>query len=219
MSDKNVNIWKKNTSNEFIESVGLNWSEGHMGPMYGYQWRTYNKPYIKEQMFNDREEYVKIDQLKNVIHLIKNDPNSRRILMTTYNPVQAPQGVLYPCHSLIIQFYVYEEYLDLFCYNRSQDLFLGVPYNIASTSLLLEIISKVTGKKARFVNITMGDTHIYDDHINQMKTQCNRTPLNKPFIKINKDIKTISDLELLKYEDFELKNYISHGTIKADMVA
>ena len=106
-----------------------------------------------------------IDQLANVINLIKTDPHSRRILMTSYNPLQAEEGVLYPCHSIAIQFYVDGDYLDMFCFNRSQDTFLGVPYNIASSSLLLILVAQLTNKTPRFFNMTMGDTHLYEDHI------------------------------------------------------
>jgi len=215
LSEKKIKIWEKNTSNLFLREQGLKWSEGMMGPMYGYQWRTYNKPYNSTD--NDTVEYI--DQLNNVIKLINTDPMSRRILLTSYNPLQCDQGVLYPCHSIVIQFFVDGEYLDLFCYNRSQDLFLGVPYNIASTSILLELISKVTGKKARYVNITMGDTHIYENHIEQMTLQCKRKPLNKPILKINKDLKSILDIEKLKFEDFELSMYNSYPVINAEMVA
>ena len=213
LKQKGVNIWNGNTTREFIDSRGLNYTEGFMGPMYGYQWRNFNKPYLYSGQDN-----TCVDQLKNVVELIKNDPGSRRILLTSYNPSQAEQGVLYPCHSITIQFYVCDEYLDMFCYNRSQDFFLGTPYNIASSSLLLIIISKITNKTHRYLNITMGDTHIYKTHLRQMKTQASRTPFPKPFIKINKDLKCLRDAETLIFEDFELLSYKSHNKIKGEMV-
>ena len=128
LSTKNVHIWDGNTSKEFITQRGLPYSPGIMGPMYGYQWRHFGAEYKLDKEGKPLATDNGIDQLANVIHLIKNDPNSRRILLTTYNPSQAEEGVLYPCHSISIQFYVDDDYLDMFCFNRSQDTFLGVPY-------------------------------------------------------------------------------------------
>lgn len=213
LSEKGIKIWNGNTTDEFIKSRGLSYEKGDMGPMYGYQWRYFNKPYNTKQQSN-----IGIDQLQNVIKLITDDPGSRRILLTSYNPCQAEEGVLYPCHSIIIQFYVDGDFLDMFCYNRSQDFFLGTPYNIASSSLLLTIVSKVTQKIPRYLNITMGDTHIYDSHITQMKTQIERTPYRKPFIHIDRELSNLDDVEKLTYEDFNLLFYNNHKVIKGDMV-
>ena len=104
LMNKKVNIWKGNTTRDFIDSVGLNYAEGVMGPMYGYQWRFFNAPYSVDINGIPFKPNGGVDQLRNVIHLIKNDPMSRRILLTAYNPAQASQGVLYPCHSIIVQF-------------------------------------------------------------------------------------------------------------------
>ena len=142
-----------------------------MGPMYGYQWRFFNAPYSVDVNGLPFQPKGGIDQLKNIIHLIRNEPDSRRILMTAYNPSQAEQGVLYPCHSIIIQFNVQDTFLDMFCYNRSQDVGLGVPFNIASSSLLLMTVAKLTNKIPRKFYMTMGDTHIYKDHIEPLKQQ------------------------------------------------
>ena len=141
-----------------------------MGPMYGYQWRFFNAPYnlktfvpMKYGMCSPNikhpEQYV--DQLKDLIDEIKTNPASRRLLLTTYNPGQSRHGVLYPCHSITIQFYVQNEYLDMFCYNRSSDLGLGLPFNIASSSLFLMIIAKLCSLTPRYFNLTLGDAHIY----------------------------------------------------------
>lgn len=221
LEDKNVNIWKENTNKNFLEKQGLNdYKEGLLGPMYGYQWRFFNSKYDPNTGKNTTKG---VDQLKNIIDLIKNDPKSRRIIMTTYNPEQAPEGVLYPCHSLCIQFYVYQEkYLDMNCYNRSSDLFLGLPFNIASSALFLSIIAKCTDLIPRKLYLTLGDVHIYKSHKSSVKEQLStdRTPLYQyPTLNILKNISTITDIEKLQYEDFELLNYKSYSPIKAEMIA
>jgi thymidylate synthase len=224
LEEKNINIWKGNTSQEFIQKLGLPYSKGVMGPMYGYQWRYYNKEYKLDE--NNKPDYniiknsneKSIDQLKEVINLIKTDPTSRRIIMTDFNPLQANEGVLYPCHSIIIQFYVQNDYLDMFCYNRSQDIFLGTPFNIASSALLLMIISKVTNLKPRYLNMGLGDVHIYESHINSCIEQINKIPFKFPSLFI-KDIETIEDIENLTYEDFKLVDYNSHSVLKVEMIA
>ena len=217
LSEKGIRIWEKNTSEEFISSLGLPYAKGVMGPMYGYQWRFYNAEYA---LTNGRPLINKegIDQLADVVHLIKNDPTSRRILMTTYNPEQANLGVLYPCHSITIQFYVQNEFLDMFCYNRSQDFFLGVPFNIASSSLLLMIVAKLTNKIPRFFYITMGDSHIYSEHISQVEMQIKRIPFAFPTLQIP-DIKDLKEIDSLTAKDFILSDYNFHPQIHAEMIA
>jgi len=217
LSEKKVKIWEGNTTKEFIESRGLKYSEGVMGPLYGWQWRFFNAPYaLDENGFPERPKNG-VDQLQNVVDLIKNDPTSRRILLTAYNPEQAEQGVLYPCHSISIQFYVDGDFLDMFCYNRSSDAFLGVPFNIASTSLLLMTIAKITGKTARYFHLTMGDTHIYEGHRDAAQEQVQRIPYAFPRLKIP-DVASLAELERLEAADFELEGYRSHKKIKASMV-
>lgn len=218
LSEKNVNIWNDNTSKTFIESKGLPYAEGTMGPMYGYQWRYFGSKYMLDTNGKPVQPEGGVDQLQNVIKLILQDPKSRRIMMTTYNPAQAEEGVLYPCHSICIQFYVDEEYLDMFCYNRSQDTFLGVPYNIASSSLLLMTIAKITNKIPRFLKMSMGDTHLYESHLSQAKIQSNRLPYKLPTIELP-NISSIEDLEKCTASDFLLKNYFSHEKIIAKMIA
>lgn len=220
LSQKKVRIWEGNTTKEFIKNRGLKYAEGIMGPMYGYQWRKFGQEYLTNDDGYpiDNVNNQGIDQLANVIELIKNDPHSRRILMTSYNPTQAEEGVLYPCHSITIQFYVDKDYLDMFCFNRSQDTFLGVPYNIASSSLLLILVAQLTNKTPRFFNMSMGDTHLYEDHICCAKAQIERIPYKFPNIKI-KNIKDISEIEFLAETDFIIENYVSHPTIKAKMIA
>jgi thymidylate synthase len=216
LENKNVNIWKGNTDRKFLDSVGMeDRKEGIMGPLYGYQWRHFNADYDEN---NTTPLDKGIDQLQNVIDTIKRDPSSRRILLTSYNPCQSKQGVLYPCHSIIIQFYVSEEFLDMYCYNRSQDLFLGVPFNIASSSLLLLLIAKVVNLTPRYLNIGMGDIHIYKQHYEAVETQLDRLPYRFPKIEI-KDVKSLKDIENLKYEDFILIDYLHYPVIKSEMIA
>ena len=218
LSEKNVRIWEGNTSEEFIMSRGLPYSKGVMGPMYGYQWRFFNAPYKLDDFGRPVVSGGGFDQLADVVNLIKNDPYSRRILMTSYNPVQSSMGVLYPCHSITIQFYVEEDFLDMFCYNRSQDAFLGVPFNIASSSLLLMTIAKLTSKTPRFFYMTMGDTHIYSNHVEQVKTQISRIPYCFPKLELP-NFQTLEDVGRLTPKDFVLSEYACHQQIDAVMVA
>lgn len=212
LENKKVNIWKGNTNREFLDKIGFTErKEGEMGPMYGYQWRKYG--------LNWKEEGSGIDQLKNIIELIKKDPTSRRILMTDYNPSQVHQGVLYPCHSIILQFYIEDGCLDCYCYNRSSDLFLGLPFNIASTSLLVTLIAKVCNLTPRNITISLGDTHIYQSHTHSVRTQLTRIPYEFPTLNISAPIHTIEDIENLTYTDFKLTNYNHWPSIKADMVS
>ena len=218
LEEKGVNIWKGNTSREFLNSKNLPYAEGVTGPMYGYQWRHFNAPYY---LNSDRTTYSPtggIDQLANVINLIKNDPNSRRILMTSFNPSQAELGVLYPCHSITVQFFVEDNYLDMFCFNRSQDFFLGTSFNIASSSLLLMIIAKMTEKVPRFFHLTMGDTHLYEQHLDGAYTILERMPYKFPTLEIP-NIKSLDDLTSLKAKDFVLKDYRYHPLVKVPMIA
>jgi thymidylate synthase len=138
--------------------------------------------------------------------------------MTDYNPSQSHMGVLFPCHSLILQFYVNNGFLDMFCFNRSSDLFLGLPFNIASSSLLLILISKVCKLTPRFLNITLGDSHIYEQHYNAVFTQIQRIPYKSPTLSINKDLHSIEDIEKLTFQDITLTSYQYYPSIKAKMV-
>lgn len=225
LEEKGVNIWQGNTNRAFLDGIGMTKrKEGIMGPMYGWQWRNFGGEYNTVNEDSNEADLKRVkkpgfDQLTYVIDLIKTDPHSRRIMMTDYNPTQAKEGVLYPCHSIALQFYVNGEYLDMVCFNRSQDLFHGVPFNIASSSLLLLIIAKVTGKEARRFILNMGDTHIYAQHYSAVEEQLKRCPFVLPNVVLNKDLHTVQDIENLEFEDFELKCYMSHPAIKADMVA
>jgi thymidylate synthase len=205
LSQKGVKIWEPNTTREFLDNLGFtNRPVGDMGPMYGYQWRHFNGS--------------DFDQLKKIIHEIKTEPHSRRILMTDFNPLQAHLGVLYPCHSIILQFYVEHSKLSCNMYQRSCDEFLGKPFNIASTSLLVHIIAQLTGLKIGKVNIIMGDYHIYKVHYEQVLSQLLRTPYDLPKLEMKK-FKTLEEVENSVFEDYKIVDYQSHPAIKAQMVA
>ena len=210
LSEKGVRIWEGNTNQGFLDKMGFNYSVGEMGPMYGYQWRYFNKPYGQKD--------GGLDQFTQLINDIKSSPDSRRLLMTDYNQAQVSQGVLYPCHSLILQFYVNGDNISVKMYQRSADLFLGVPFNIASTTLLLYIVAKLTNKKPDTVTITFGDCHIYAEHSEQVIRQLSRTPYKLPKMKI-KDFKTLEEVENATVDDFELIDYCCYPGIKAPMIA
>ena len=212
LSNKGVKIWEPNTSREFLDSLGFNYPVGEMGPMYGYQWRYFNKPYPSS------DNYEGIDQLKKVIEEIKTDPTSRRIVMTDFNPQQVNQSVLYPCHSIVIQFYVECNRLNCSMYQRSGDLFLGIPFNIASTALLLSIISELTGLEPGKVHLLIGDYHIYQSHLDAVNEQLNRTPKKLPKLEM-KSFKTLEDVENASLDDFKITGYECDSAIKASMVA
>ena len=203
LSEKGIKIWEPNTRKEFLDKLGLDYLEGEMGPMYGYQWRR----------FNDS-----IDQLTNLINELKLDPNSRRLLMTDFNPCQVNKGVLYPCHSIIIQMYVDNNKLSCNMYQRSGDLFLGIPFNIASTSLLVHIIAKLTNLNVGIVNLIIGDYHIYKDHVDSVLEQLSRVPFDLPKINLP-NFSTLNQVEQSTFEDYEIIDYQFHKPIKAVMIA
>ena len=214
LSNKGVKIWEPNTTREFLDSMNLNYPVGEMGPMYGYQWRHFNKPYPESEL----ETFQGIDQLKKVIEEIKADPTSRRIIMTDFNPQQVNKSVLYPCHSIVIQFYVEFGRLNCSMYQRSGDLFLGIPFNIASTSLLLHIVSQLTGLEPGKVHLLIGDYHIYDSHTESVFEQLKRTPKNLPKLEM-KLFSSLEEVESATLLDFKIIGYESEPAIKAQMIA
>ena len=209
----NVNIWNDNSSREFLDNLKLfNYEEGDCGPIYGFQWRHYGAVYKGP---NSNYNGLGIDQLKNCIDLIKRDPTSRRIFMSAWNPVQLDIMALPPCH-VSYQFYVStDKKLSCMVYQRSGDMFLGIPFNISSTSLLVYIIAKITNLTPGNVSIVIGDAHIYEDHVEAVKTQLERIPYPSPKLEINKYFSNIDDY---KYEHFEVIDYKYHPTIKAVMI-
>jgi len=219
LEEKGVNIWKANTSKEFIASQNLNYEEGDIGALYFYQIYHFNAPY---EGCLANYEGKGFNQFEQVIHLLKTDRFSRRILMTTYNPLQAEEGVLYPCHGITIQFAV-EGTNELCChmYQRSADIFLGLPFNIASYSLLTIILCNILNNEVedKFVPgklcISLGDCHIYEQHIEAVRTQLSREPL--PFPQL--EIINMTTLENITIDNCHLTNYVYHPAIKADMIA
>ena len=194
------------TNVKYLQDHGVTiWDEwadanGELGPIYGHQWRSWPTP-----------DGRAIDQLSQVIDQIKNHPDSRRILVTAWNPGEVDRMALPPCHCLF-QFYVAEGKLSCQLYQRSADTFLGVPFNIASYALLTMMIAQVCGlKPGEFIHTT-GDTHIYRNHFDQVALQLSREPRPLPTMKINPDVKSIFDFQ---YEDFTLEGYDPWPAIKA----
>jgi dihydrofolate reductase / thymidylate synthase len=213
--DKNVHIWNQNSTREFLDSRNLNYEEGDLGPVYGFQWRHSGAEYV-----DCHTDYTGqgIDQLKNVIDLIKNDPHSRRIIMNAWNPIDLDKMALPPCH-VMCQFHVDSEKRTLNCqlYQRSGDMFLGVPFNIASYSFLLHIIAYITRYKPGKLTHILGDTHIYEDHFDAVNQQLERVPISFPDLAINGPHNL--DIDNLSEDMFTIKNYKSYEKISAPMIA
>ena len=188
LQDNGVRIW-----NEWADE------NGDLGHIYGYQWRSWPD-----------YEGGHIDQISEVVNTIKNNPDSRRIIVNAWNVGDIKNMNLPPCHAFF-QFYIADGKLSLQLYQRSADTFLGVPFNIASYALLLKMMAQVCGlKEGDFVH-TLGDAHIYTNHLEQVREQLSRDPRHLPTMKINPDVKSIFDF---KYEDFELSDYDPHPHIK-----
>ncbi|MBP3373480.1 MAG: thymidylate synthase [Bacteroidaceae bacterium] len=187
-----------NTNVKYLQEHGVRiWNEwadenGELGPVYGHQWRSW-----------PNYEGGVIDQISNVVEQIKTNPDSRRLIVSAWNVAEVDSMALPPCHTLF-QFYVADGKLSLQLYQRSADTFLGVPFNIASYALLLQMMAQVTGlRPGEFVHTT-GDTHVYTNHLEQVKLQLTRTPRALPVMRINPEVKSIFDFQ---YEDFVLENY------------
>ena len=191
MKDNDVSIWDE-------------WADenGDLGRVYGAQWRSWQTPNGKS-----------IDQISQIIQQIKQNPDSRRLIVSAWNPAEVDNMALPPCHALF-QFYVADGKLSCQLYQRSADIFLGVPFNIASYALLTMMMAQVCKLQAGEFIHTLGDAHIYNNHFEQAKLQLTREPRRLPEIKINDKIK---DLFEFKYEDFELINYNPHPHIKAEV--
>jgi thymidylate synthase len=174
-------------------------ADGNLGPVYGYQWRSWPTP-----------DGGHIDQISQVVNQIKNNPDSRRMIVSAWNVADVNQMALPPCHSLF-QFYVLDGKLSCQLYQRSADIFLGVPFNIASYALLTMMMAQVCGLQYGDFIHTFGDAHIYNNHLEQAKLQLSRDPRPLPTMKINPDVK---DIFSFKYEDFTLENYDPHPHIK-----
>lgn len=212
---KGVNIWKGNTTREFLDKRGLSHlPEGDMGKGYGYQWRNFDGFNIT---ISDKIKPAKgTDQLTALIDGLKNDPFSRRHIISAWNPNQLDQMSLPPCH-IMVQYYVDNGELSSHFYMRSVDTFLGLPFNIMSYAVMNHIIAKSVGMKSKDLVFTGGDTHIYLNHLNQVHEQVSREPFDFPTLEINKDISSVADIEDLSLEDFKIIGYQSHASIKAEM--
>ena len=191
LQERGVTIW-----NEWADA------NGELGPVYGHQWRSWPNP-----------EGGTIDQIANLIADIRRNPDSRRLIVTAWNPADVPKMALPPCHCLF-QFYVAEGRLSCQLYQRSADIFLGVPFNIASYALLTMMVAQVTGlKPGEFIH-SFGDAHLYLNHLDQAKEQLSREPYPLPAMRINPDVRDIFGFTL---EDFKLENYQTHPHIKAEV--
>ena len=188
LQDNGVRIW-----NEWADA------DGNLGPIYGKQWRAWRD-------YNGGT----IDQLSEAVETIRTNPDSRRIIVSAWNVADLPEMRLPPCHAFY-QFYVADGRLSLQLYQRSADIFLGVPFNIASYALLLMMVAQVTGLKAGDFVHTLGDAHIYTNHFEQVREQLSREPRQLPTMRINPEVKSLFDF---RYEDFTLENYNPHPHIK-----
>lgn len=214
-----VKIWDGNSSREFLDSRGLtHYEEGDCGPIYGFQWRNFNAKYKGMDISHKGDG---VDQLKSIIDQINNDPTSRRMIMSAWNPTQLDEMCLPPCH-VLYQFYVRIDsegckHLSCQMYQRSGDMFLGIPFNIASTSALTYILCHMTGCKPDKVIINIGDAHVYGEHIDAVNKQLARTPCDFPNLRIlGLPKKNIEDYKL---DDFVIENYRNQGAIFAPMIA
>lgn len=218
LRDNNVSIWDE-------------WADenGNLGPVYGVQWRKWKQYKVLDKkqaqsrddleevaglLFTEKAVYLKeIDQMCEVINSIKNNPNSRRHIVSAWNPADISEMALPPCHTLF-QFDVTDGKLNCHLFQRSADLFLGVPYNIASYALLTSLVAHVTGLKPGTFLHSITDCHIYLNHINQMKLQLQREPRKLPQLLLNSSVKEIDDF---KMSDITLENYDAHPHIKGDV--
>ena len=191
LQDNGVRIW-----NEWADE------NGDLGPVYGYQWRHWRTPQGRE-----------VDQIKNLIEGLKKNPDSRRHIVSAWNPADVDDMALPPCHTMF-QFYVNDNRLSCQLYQRSGDSFLGVPFNITSYALLTMMVAQVCGFELGDFVHTLGDAHIYLNHLEQVKLQLSREPFPLPQMVINPNVK---DIFSFKYEDFEIKNYQCHPTIKGEI--
>jgi thymidylate synthase len=203
-------LWflKGDTNVKYLQERGVNiWNEwadetGDLGPVYGAQWRRWRTADGRE-----------IDQISQVVNQIKTNPDSRRLIVSAWNAGELERMALQPCH-VLFQFYVADGRLSCQVYQRSADIFLGVPFNIASYALLVLMMAQVTDLKPGELVHTLGDAHLYLNHLQQTRLQLTREPLSPPRMKINPEVRSIFDF---KYEDFELVAYQSHPHIKAEV--
>jgi thymidylate synthase len=243
LKSKKVHIWDGNSTREYLDSIGLDYPEGELGPVYGWQWRKFGKEYEKyneeteEDIYNDMnsagdeaadastDSFIKgVDQIKYIIEELSKENNSRRAVLSAWNPVDLKKMALPPCHILYI-FNKSSKGLSCHMTLRSSDLFLGLPFNIASTALLTQILAHTLHIPAHEVCLSICDAHIYEEHTPQVNKQIDSELYDLPKVIIKKDapdIKSSIDvkikwIESLVYEDFELSNYKSGASLSAIM--
>jgi thymidylate synthase len=220
LQEQGVHIWDGNSSREFLDSRGLNsYPEGKLGPIYGYQWRHFGASYdCFSDNTDDHHLFNGVDQLQQIIDQLKNPKtrNSRRLIMTAWNPQQLDQMALPPCH-ILCQFNVHDgNKLSCALYQRSCDVALGSPFNIASYSFLTHLLAQHCHLEAHELIYFMGNCHIYEEHIESIKLQLLRKPYIFPLVTIKETRENINDYQI---EDFEIHNYQYHEAIKMKMVA
>lgn len=212
LQDNKVTIWDEWATAEQTARFGR--PEGELGPVYGHQWRNFGEITETVQIgFKEQTHVIRkgFDQISWVINEIKNNPNSRRLIVTGWNPQEAGDVALPPCHTLF-QFFVHNKQLSCQLYQRSSDCFLGLPFNVASYALLTHMVAQVCDLEVGDFVWTGGDVHLYKNHMEQVELQLTREPLPLCQLKLNPEIKNIFDF---KYEDIELVDYQSHPAIKA----
>jgi len=212
-----VGIWNANTSREFLDNRGLNYREGDMGPLYSHALRFYGSQYHGCDANYSGKGF---DQIENLLHGLKTDPYSRRHVITTFNPAVVDQCVLMPGHGIAVQFYVSgdesKKKLSCHAYCRSSDTFLGLPFNIASYAVMTYVFAKLCGMTPYELIVSTGDTHIYANHVDQVKAQLSRNPLPFPKLVVSDNILD-KPIEQITIDDFVLEGYVSYGPIKAPM--
>lgn len=211
LQDKGIKIWDGNSARSYLDSIGLTErEEGDLGPVYGWQWRHFGAQYV--DMHTDYTGQG-VDQLAEVVHKIKNNPNDRRIIMSAWNPADLKKMALPPCH-MFAQFYVANGELSCQMYQRSADLGLGVPFNIASYALLTCLLAHVCGlKRGDFVHV-LGDAHVYSNHVDALQEQLRREPRVFPQLHINERVTSIDGCT---FDDLTISGYSPHGKIAMDM--
>ena len=205
LQDHGVSIWNEWATAEQCARFGRN--EGELGPVYGHQWRNFGATQNADGSFSPDG----VDQIAALVHDLKHNPNSRRLIVSGWNPQEANQVALPPCHTLF-QFYVADGKLSCQLYQRSADVFLGVPFNIASYALLTMMLAQVCDLQLGEFIWTGGDCHLYSNHLEQTELQLSREPLPLPTMRLNPDVK---DIFAFKYDDFTLENYQSHADRKS----
>lgn len=224
LRDQGVHIWDDNSSREFLDARGLaEYPEGECGPIYGHQWRHWNRPFGAKE--------GGIDQISEVVRLLRTDPMSRRILFHAWNPEQLEEMSLPPCH-LMYQFYVEEgqagNRLSCMMTQRSADLFLGVPFNIASTALLVHLLARTVGMEVGTITLNLGDAHVYEEHFEACRKQISRVPGPLPSLELAETGPGLpvsehgwddTGLSRWRSSDISVKDYVPQGSLKAQMKA